>query len=69
MNTIRAIAYQNETLDEVCHRLLGNTNATDWAIKHNPKLIHKTHLNQGDLVILPQSLPMLEKKERVQLWS
>lgn len=69
MNTIQVIAHQNETLEQICKRTLNSVAAIDWVIKHNPAHIDKIYLKQGDIINLPDTMPTIASKERVQLWS
>lgn len=69
--TIAVRAHQRETLDQLCHRVLGETaGVTEQALQLNPGLAELgPALPEGTLVRLPESPPQQPRKKTIQLWT
>lgn len=69
MQTVRA--HQGETLDALCHRILGATaGITERALRLNPGLAELGPiLPEGTPVRLPEAEPETRRIETVQLWT
>ncbi|MGJ7457296.1 tail protein X [Halomonas sp. RA08-2] len=69
MQTVRA--RQGETLDALCHRVLGATAAiTEQALELNPGLAELgPRLPEGTAVRLPDVEPEPRQQRTVQLWT
>lgn len=66
-----AYAQQNETLDHLCHRVLGRTTSvTEQVLQLNPGLADLgATLPEGTPVKLPADPVRTRRIETVQLWS
>ncbi|MDO8908918.1 MAG: tail protein X [Pseudohongiella sp.] len=66
-----AYAHQNETLDHLCHRVLGRTaGVTEQVLELNPGLADLgPNLPEGTAVTLPSNPVRTRTIETVQLWS
>lgn len=64
-------AHQNDTLDALCHRVLGTTaDVTEKALALNPGLAELGPiLPEGYLVTLPDRPPNEATRETLQLWT
>lgn len=64
-------AHQNETVDALCHRVLGRTaGVTEQTLKLNRGLAaNGPLLPQGTPVEIPDQLVQPVRKETVQLWD
>lgn len=64
-------ANQGETLDQLCHRVLGRTaGVTEQALTLNPGLADLGPvLPHGTLVRLPEVSPEPPRRPTVQLWT
>lgn len=69
MRTVRA--HQGETLDQVCHRILGSTaEITERALRLNPGLAELGPvLPEGTPIKLPEAEPTTRRLDTVQLWT
>ncbi|MCE8002525.1 tail protein X [Billgrantia ethanolica] len=69
MQTVRA--HQGETLDALCHRVLGTTAAvTEQVLQLNPGLAELGPiLPEGTPVKLPDAPPQPERRDVIQLWT
>lgn len=67
----QARAYQGETVDQLCHRVVGRTaGVTEAVLRANPGLADLgTKLPEGTLVIIPDLPKTQAKLSTVQLWS
>jgi phage tail protein X len=63
-----ATARAGETLDALCWRTLGTTDAIEDVLALNPRLTSVV-LAEGDEVALPARSPAPRTLETVQLWS
>jgi phage tail protein X len=64
-------AHQGETLDALCHRVLGATAAvTEQVLQLNPGLAELGPiLPEGTPVKLPAAAPQPERHDVIQLWT
>ncbi|MDC8802569.1 tail protein X [Halomonas pacifica] len=69
MQTVHA--HQGETLDALCHRVLGTTaGITERALALNPGLAEfGPVLPEGTPVRLPETAPEPPRRQTVQLWT
>lgn len=62
-------AQQNDTVDLLCHRHLGQTRGvTETVLALNPGLCEQTRLKTGQAVILPDTLPV-PQTAMIHLWE
>lgn len=62
-------AQQNDTVDLLCHRYLGQTRGvTETVLTLNPGLCEQTRLETGQTVILPDTLPV-PQTAIIHLWE
>lgn len=66
--TITATARAGETMDALCWRMLGSTDAVEEVIALNPRLTSVV-LAEGTEVTLPARSSSPRMLETVQLWS
>nr|WP_181872787.1 tail protein X [Halomonas montanilacus] len=67
--TVRA--QQGDTLDSICHRVLGATaDVTEQALQLNPGIAELGPiLPQGTAVRIPEATPTPRRAQPVQLWT
>lgn len=71
-DTFTALALQNETLDELCWRVLGQTEfVVEQALELNRGLADQGPvLREGQVIILPVRLPdTVPENKIIQLWT
>lgn len=66
--TSTVTARAGETLDAICWRMLGSTDAVEDVLALNPRLTSVV-LDEGATVILPARSPAPRMLETVKLWS
>ncbi len=66
---MRVLAQQGDTVDSLCWRHLGSTNAVEQVLEANPGLAAKGPIIPiGTPVVLPDAPPAAVKKT-IQLWD
>lgn len=68
---IEARAYQGETVDQLCHRIVGRTaGITEAVLRANSGLADLgTELPVGTLVVIPDLPATRPQQSTVQLWT
>lgn len=68
---MKVMAYDKETLDELCWRSLGNTDCLEQVIEMNPHALNSPTLTQGMMIELPSrdDITQTAKKPTITLWS
>lgn len=62
-------AKDNDRLDFIVYKHCKTLEYFDLVLELNPHLLHKTHLDAGDKVYLPQVKPVIKQESEVKtLW-
>lgn len=66
---MKVIAYQNESLDDICWRVLGNTDIIEQVCELNPHALTTPHIAAGTVIELPDIVVDKTNKPTIKLWG